>query len=176
MTQYNFIKQDLQTKSDLEWFDTLCDILKKDNSPTTFSLTQLIGEEAPNPANQERYSKLLIPFDKRFKWAWISPDLADTDVDKPLDSLSFGGTDFCLKMTDLTQRFSDFKTERNVYDGGTQIFFYPVAEEYEFSAIEFRTDTDVEDINDFLALEFHTVTFQFGNKIFLTRAGFYMTR
>lgn len=79
-------------------------------------------------------------------------------------------------MTDIIQRFSDYKTQRNIYDGGTQIFFYPISEQFEFSALSFRIEKEPEDIGDVNSLIFHHVAFQFGHSVILARDGYHMQR
>ncbi len=92
---------DLESLSDIDWFDKMCSILTKHKCPTTNQLTQIIGIEDSRFSKEKRGSKFLVPFDSRFKTACINPDISDDDVDKPLDYLSFGGTDFNLKMSDI---------------------------------------------------------------------------
>lgn len=176
MTQSAILRNELETKSDLEWFDTLCDLLKRDKHPTTQYLTELVGIEKPNPNNEIRGSKFLTPFDKRFVWACINPNLTITDKDKPIDYFAAGGKDFSLAMSDLVKRFSEYRIQRNTYDGGTQIFFYPIPKEYEFSALSFDIDKEPEEIENIMSLIFHSVHFKFGDNMLLGRDGYHMRR
>lgn len=176
MLQLATLRNDLESKSDLEWFDTFCELLKRDNHPTSRQLTQLIGNEKPNPNNEIRGSKFLIPYDKRFAFACINPNLSPDDPDKPIEYFAVGGKDFSLKMADLLDRFTEYRKQSNTYDGGTQIFFYPVPNEYEFSAVSFYTDKEAEKIEDASSLIFHSVTFKFGDKLLLGRDGYQMKR
>ena len=176
MTQLATLRRDLEKKDNLAWFDSICDILKRYNLPSTHQLEQFIGIEKPNPDKQIRGSKFLIPFDKRFVWACINPDLLPTDTDKPIDYFAIAGKDFSLKMSDILDRFPDYKTKRNTYDGGTQIFFYPLSNEFEFSGFSFDIQEEPEDIEDIKSLMFHSVTFKFGDKLIEARDGYSLRR
>jgi hypothetical protein len=176
MTQSETLRNDLEKKDDLAWFDSFCDLLKRDKHPSTHQLEQFIGIEKPNPDNQIRGSKFLIPFDKRFVWACINPDIPATDNDKPIDYFAIAGTDFSLKMSDILDRFPDYKTKRNTYDGGTQIFIYPLPNEFEFSGLSFDIREEPEDVEDIKSLIFHSVTFKFGDKLIEGRDGYSLRR
>jgi hypothetical protein len=170
------LRNELEAKNDLEWFDAMCDILKKVKYPTTNQLVELIGVDKPNPNNEVRGSRFLIPFDERFKWACINPNLIEFETDKPIEYLAFGGESFSLKMVDIAVRFPVYRIQRNIYDGGTQIFFHPIPSDYEFTAIDFWIRKEPEEIENINELIFHSVTFKFGEKLFLARDGYYMKR
>jgi hypothetical protein len=171
------LRKDVESKSDIEWFDIICTILKKENQITVNQITALIGTDKPNPANEVRGSRSLVPFDKRFNWASINPDLSNQENDRPIDYLSFSGSEFQLKMPDIVDRFADYKMQPNIYDGGTRIFFYPVDNEYEFSAIDFWISKELEEItNSNDDLLFNSVTFKFGNILSLGRDGYHLER
>ncbi|HMG82877.1 MAG TPA: hypothetical protein VK559_07565 [Ferruginibacter sp.] len=170
------LRKDLESKSDIEWFDTICAILKKENLLTVNQVIALIGTDKPNPNNEVRGSRALVPFDKRFTWASINPVLTNEEDDKPIDFLSFGGPDFKLKMSDIVARFANYKMQSNIYDGSTQLFFYPIASEYEFSGIDLWTDKEGEAITDINNLLFNSVTFNFGSTLFLARDGYHLKR
>jgi hypothetical protein len=172
--QFNSLE--MEAKNDLEWFDSMCEILRKENHPTTLQLIKLFGNEKPNPRNEIRGSKFLIPFDTRFTSIAINPDLVENALDEPIQFLSFTGQFFTLKMTDILTRFHDYRSQANIYDGGTQIFFYPVASIYEFSAFDFWVRTEIDEIHSDLDLIFHNITFRFGEKLLLARDGYYMKR
>jgi hypothetical protein len=129
---------DIQTKllnnSDSDWFDCFCDILKKENKPTVSFLIQVIGNENPDIKKENRGSKFLIPFDERFKTAAINPDL-DSAKDAEVEYFSIGGHGFKISIKELKKRFNLFSVESNIYDGGTQLFFYPIPEAYAFRGI-----------------------------------------
>jgi hypothetical protein len=175
MKQPTTLRNELETKNDLEWFDAMCDFLTKDNHPTTNQLTDLIGYDKPNPKGEVRGSRFLIPYDKRFTWACINPNLIEV-ADSPIEYLAFGGELFTLRMLDITKRFPVYRTQRNIYDGGTQIFFYPIPSTYEFTALDFWIRQEPEEIDNVNELIFHSVTFKFGDKLLLARDGYYMKR
>ena len=116
----------LNAQSDLEWFNSICEILKRDNRPTTKKLINILGIEKPNPDNMVRSSKFIILFDKRFDSISINPDISLFDDDKPIDFLSFYGKKFVLRSSDVVHKFPDYRVQINTYDGGSQIFFYPI--------------------------------------------------
>jgi hypothetical protein len=176
MTDISVKTDDLQTKTDLDWFDSICGLLTKDNNPTVHKWTGIIGTEEPNPHNQTRGSKFFIPFDKRFDRGAINPVIKDSDVDRRLDYLSFWGKKFNLTISDIVKRFPNYKTQINIYDGGTQIFFYPIPDNYAFTAMSFHTDKEVDEIKNPLDIIVHSVTFNFGNKVILLRDGYTMTK
>ena len=77
-------------------------------------------------------------------------------------------------MSDVISRFENFKTQINIYDGGTQIFFYPVANEYEFSVFSFWTeDENIVNVGD---LKLGAITFYFGDKLIRGQDGFSLSR
>ena len=170
------IRQKLSLQTDLEWFDSICDILRKDANPTTHTLENIIGTEKPNPKNEIRGSKFLDTFDKRFQSACINPILTAEQADQPIDYLSFWGNTFKIKIGDIAKRFNSYKTVSNIYDGGTQIFFYPLSKEFEFTAISCSTNKEKDEIPDLLNLEVNGVTFKFGEKIVQLRDGYSVTR
>jgi hypothetical protein len=176
MTEPKISTSDLESLSDLDWFDKMCSILEKSICPTTQELAQAIGTEDSGLSKENRGSKFLIPFDKRFKTACINPDITNGDVDRPIDYLSFGGTDFNLKMVDILQRFPNYKTQSNIYDGGTQIFFYPLPKQFEFAALSFHIDSELENIGDINSLNFQHLAFHFGDNVVLGRDGYHVRR
>lgn len=165
----------LESLSDIDWFDGMCSILAKHKCPTTNQLAQAIGIEDLRFSKENRGSRFIIPFDNRFKTACINPDILYNDVDQSLEYLSFGGTDFNLRMSEITHRFPAYKTQRNIYDGGAQIFYYPIPSNFEFAALSFPVDKEPEDI-DISSLIFHHVTFHFGENIVLGRDGYNVRR
>ncbi|HTB52286.1 MAG TPA: hypothetical protein VK718_05875 [Ferruginibacter sp.] len=102
--------------------------------------------------------------------------LTNEDSDKPIDFLSFCGSEFKLKMSDIVNRFANYKVQQNIYDGGTQIFFYPIPDEYEFSGIEFWIEKELETITDINNLVFYRIAFNFGSTLFLGRDGYHLKR
>ncbi|MCX2682069.1 hypothetical protein OOZ15_19120 [Galbibacter sp. EGI 63066] len=176
MTDIQQIRKKLASLTDLEWFDTICDILKKENNPTTHRLTDIIGTEKPNPNNEIRGSKFLDTYDKRFKGACINPSLSIDDPDHPIDYLGFWGDTFKITIGDISARFKDYKTQINTYDGGTQIFFYPVPKDFEFTAIDCWTNKNEDEIDNLADLQVGGVTFRFGDNLVQGRDGFGMRR
>jgi len=175
MTDISEIRQNLFTKSDLDWFDSICGILKKENNPTVSLMINIIGEAEPNPNNQIRGSKFLIPFDERFVFACVNPDIDITENDANLQYLSVGGNNFKLNIGDIKVRFGHLLVQSNIYDGGTQMFFHPVPDIYEFSAISFDLREEKEDIGNIDDLIVHSVSFHFRKNLIKLRDGYSMT-
>jgi hypothetical protein len=159
---------------DLDWFDSICELLTRDKSPSVHKWEEIIGTEKPNPNNEIRGSKFLIPFDKRFEGSAINPAIKHSETDKPLEHLSFWGQKFNLKIEDVAQRFPNYRTQTNIYDGGTQIFFYPVPSKYAFTALSFHTPKEIEEIKKPLDVIVNSLTFMFRNKLVLLRDGYTM--
>ena len=176
MTDINQIKEKLCSITDLEWFDSICDILRKENNLETHRLTSIIGAEKPNPNKEIRGSKFLDTYDKRFKGAYINPNIAIEDTDQPLDYLEFWGNSFKLKIGDIAERFANYRTVINTYDGGTQIFFYPISTEFEFTAIDCWTEKEENEIEYLADFEVNNLAFRFGDKLVQGQDGYGMRR
>jgi hypothetical protein len=168
---------DMNSLSDIEWFDAMCNLLRRDNKPTVQKLLPVLGPEKPNPHHEIRGGVIRMPYDTRFDGAVITPDPTSSETDQPINSLFFWGQNFRLRMTDLVHRFKKYETAFNSYDGGTQIFFYLIPNEYEFSALDFWTDKEEKkELRDVNVITFHSVTFQFGEKLLYGRTGYFMKR
>ncbi|WP_158995936.1 hypothetical protein [Mucilaginibacter sp. L196] len=169
------IQQKLLLSSDLEWFDYMCDLLKKENGLTVSFLERIIGIENPQYPIENRGSKFLIPFDKRFKSSAINPDIDINKKDAKIEYISFGGPSFNLMIEDVKRRFDNLLITSNVYDGGTQLFFYPIPSCYEFSAISFDLREEIKDIKNVNDTTVHSVEFQFGKNLIKLRDGYTLT-
>ncbi len=176
MIDISLIRQKLISQTDLNWFESICDMLKKEASPTTRQLEAIVGTEKPNSMNVIRGSKFLDTYDKRFSGACINPNLKGDEPDQPLDYLGFWGDTFRIKISAIQERFKNYKTVTNTYDGGTQIFFYPVSSEFEFTAIDCWTDKEENEITNLLDLEVNGLTFKFGDNLVQGRDGYSMRR
>jgi hypothetical protein len=167
----------LSQKQGIEWFDAICDVLKRSNRPTVHSMRKLLGTLAP----ENRYDQTwrdIVPFDRRFGDVGIRPGLPEDGPDAPLDGLSFA-RGFSLRVGDIARRFADYTCTFNAYDDGTQISFYPVPPDYEFTAVDVWTSRDdlpwlakkaaVDVVVD-------NVRFGFGDVRFRLRDGFHMRR
>lgn len=170
------IRNRLISLTDTEWFDGICEILKRDNSPTTKLLIGISGREKPIHDYKTQGSMFLEPYDKRFRNICINPLLTPDDQDKPLDYLSFWGDSFRIKPASIHSRFRNYRMKINTYDGGTQLFFYPVPSEFEFTAIDCWTEKEEREISDIAEIELKSVTFMFGERLSLGRDGFHMNR
>jgi hypothetical protein len=168
------IQKKLLSSSNLDWFDNVCDLLKKENYLTVSVLEKIIGDEDKRYTIENRGSKFLTPFDKRFKTFAINPDINTTEIDAKIEYFSIGGTDFNLMIKDIRKRFDKFMIESNIYDGGTQLFFYPIPEYYEFSAISFYIREEKESIKNVEDLVVHSVSFHFLRNPVKLRDGYSM--
>lgn len=174
MDSSEILIEKLIAQSDLEWFHSICEILKRDNNPTVKKLIKIIGIEKPNPDGNFRGSKFLLPFDERFDSISINPDISLFDNDERIDFLSFYGKKFALKGIDVVRVFPDYRVQTNAYDGGSQIFFYPIPTRFEFTALSF--DVMEENVKIIPQLYFHYIKFHFGNTFNQGREGFSMKR
>lgn len=101
------------------------------------------------------------PFDHRFAYISINPDVERPDPDLALEFLSLGGPPFRLKMSDMLVRFPTYRVKTNIYDGGYQMFHFPVADRFEFSAVSFSTREEEIPAIDQLVVD--NITFHFGD-------------
>jgi hypothetical protein len=149
-------------------------IWKKENNPTVALFTSIIGVENTKIARHQRGSKFLIPFDQRFKSSCINPDIDSADSNVRLEFLSFTGGVFSLRISDVKARFAHVLIQPNLYDGGTQLFFHPVPEFYEFSAISFWVEEEIENIKNIDDVIVNSVSFDFGEQLIKLRDGYSM--
>jgi hypothetical protein len=163
----------LQSKSDLDWFDEMCYLLKRENVVTVALLTDIIGKEDTKYSKENRGSKFLIPFDKRFNIACINPDI-DSDKDVDIEYLSVGGKDFNLKIKEVKERFGEPHVLSNVYDGGTQLFFHPISESYKFTALSCDIIEEKENIINVDDIVVNSISFHFRQNLIKHRAGYSM--
>jgi len=163
------------SNSYIDWFDVICTLLRKNNHPTTRKLEHLIGTLDEKISSELRGSKFLIPSDTRFSWACINPDIDSQENDKPINYFAISSKELAITMNDLIKRFSEFRITRNVYDGGSQIFFYPIDEKFEFRGLAFLSEKEPEHI-DLDKLRFQTISFIFGETIFQARDGYHLRR
>ncbi len=170
------LRNELESKNNFEWFNSMCELLKKKEFPNVRQFIDIIGREDQEIKRENRGSKFLIPYDKRFNWACINPDLEDIGDSIPIEGLAFGGEHFEIKMPDLLHKFPEYKITGNTYDGGSQIFLFPIPVEYEFSAISLSTEKEPEEIENINELIFNSVSFKFGEKLVQGRDGFSLIR
>ena len=169
------LKTHLRSLNNLDWFDAVCELLKKKNQPNTRQLESLIGEENRDINRDVRGSKFLIPYDSRFRMACVNPDLLPAEADAPLEYFSIGGEDFRIEMPEVIQRFGQYRITANIYDGGSQVLFYPVPDEFAFAAIACNIfSKGPEEIGDISALYFQQVNFLFGDQLVKLRDGYHM--
>ena len=160
--------------SDLAWFDAICGVLTRANKPTFHSVRQLLGTPSPTPPRHARNFFPIAPFGNRFEGIANSPDIDEDAPDMPIDSLTVWGPRFSLLVADVVARFPRYKKYFNAYDDGTDIFFHPVPDEYEFTAVKLWTE--LEDVWNPTRLTVHSVNFGFGDTLFRARDGYHMRR
>ena len=127
-----------------------------------------------DPPRHHRGSLFLKPFDSRLSNVAINPDTQDTNGHLSLDFVSFRGPSFSLRVSYMLKRFPEYRLKLNLYDGGYQIFHYPVADRFEFSAVSFNTRD--EEIPDLEKLTVDNVSFHFGDILVEGRDRFMMKR
>jgi len=179
MEEITNLRKKLESEDDLHWFDSICELLKTNQKPTTYSIARILGLEFSNLNNQIRGSMIIEPFDKRFDRISLNPILMDNDDDRQIEFLgfnSFTGRRFQLNASDIIERFSNYRTCINTYDGGTQVFFYPVSSDFEFTALDFWTEKELDEIENISRLTFNGVAFRFGNRLGVGRDGYSLHR
>lgn len=159
-------------KSDSDWFNLMCEIFEKKHRPILNEVLQLLGTRKSNPNDEIRGSNFINPNDKRFDTIFISPIHTKTDNNLLIENIGFSGSKFSLPFKAITEKFKDYKTSYNTYDGGTQFFFYPVSEIYEFAALDFWTKKEMFEIKDYANLSFDNVIFRFGNSVTYGKDGY----
>lgn len=160
--------------SDLDWFNTFCALLARDKRPTLGSVCRLLGKPRQDPPRERRGSLFLEPFDKRFSHVSINPDVDLNKSELPLEHIGLAGPSFSLRLADVFQRFPQHRLKLNTYDGGYQVFFHPVPEHYEFTAMGvFTHDEDIVDPRELIV---NNVRFYFGDNLTEYRDGFAMKR
>ena len=127
-----------------------------------------------DPPRHRRGSLFLKPFDSRLQYAAIDPDAEDAYNDLPLEFVGMGGPSFSLRVSDVIKRFPQYRLKPNLYDGGYQIFHYPVADRFEFSAVSFNTRE--EEVPHVEKLTVDNVSFHFGDNLVEGRDRFMMKR
>nr|WP_042272246.1 hypothetical protein [Nonlabens ulvanivorans] len=81
-----------------EWLDSISELLSNENTQSTRTISNLVGIENPKYKRAERISKFLIPRNKNLN----------------------------LKLEYLTDLFPKVELRDTTYDGGIQLFFYPM--------------------------------------------------
>jgi hypothetical protein len=160
--------------SDLEWFTTFCGLLTRVKKPTLGYALQLLGTPKEDPPRERRGSLFLAPFDRRFAYVSVNPDVAGNPPDLPLEHVGVSGPQFSLRIADILRDFPEHRLKYNTWDGGNQIYFYPVPKEYEFTALDSHIDLD--DVPDPRELMVNNISFHFGDRLVEYRDGFAMRR
>lgn len=155
------LKKELEEKSNIDWFDHVCNLLKKEANPTVFKMMKIFGNEKPNPNNEIRGSKFLVPYDNRFGIGFIGPDLQEGDNDRALSYLGFTGHSFQVCFKDIAKRFGYGAPISDIYGGGTYYVFNWIPDFYVFNSICFWTKLEISEINDKYDLIFDNITFTF---------------
>jgi hypothetical protein len=159
----------------IDWLDEMCNLLEKTNNPTTRKLERIIGAIDQTVSRDRRGSKFLIPYDNQFSFASINPDLKDDEEDRSLEHFAITSKDSILLMSDLTKRFPEFRVTRNVYDGGSQILFYPIDPKFEFRGLAFLNEKEPEQI-EVSNLYSRSIAFLFGETLYQFRDGYHLRR
>lgn len=157
-----------------EWLHEISEFLTEGNSQSTKSVTEFLGTENKRHKRNERGSKFLIPKNQNLSYVAINPDLERSDSDKPVTFLGFFGEKLNLKLHDLIELFPEFEVMNNIYDGGIQIFFHPVDNRFDFTAVACQVFTEYKTINELTNLKIDRVSFMFKSTKRKTRAGYTM--
>ena len=165
---------EINKESSRKWLESICALLKDKNSNSTKSISDLFGFENKTIERDKRGSKFLIPFNKNLKYIAVNPDLTEFEEDKPLTYLSFSGENLKLNIKDLIEYFPNIEIVQNDYDGGIQLFFNPVNDQYDFKAVSCELLVNCRTIAELKDLEINHIAFLFNAQKIKTRAGYTM--
>lgn len=166
--------KEINVSNSKEWLNLVCDLLRENKSISTQTVSKLLGVENTEIKKENRTSKFLIPFNKNLKYIAINPDLEPFEMDCPITYLSFCGKNIQLKLTDLISLFPNFKLVENTYDGGFQIFFHPIKNDFDFKAISCQLFENKIDITKLDEIIINNISFLFKPNKIKTRAGYTM--
>ncbi|KJD31471.1 hypothetical protein PW52_16680 [Tamlana sedimentorum] len=165
----------LNNTTSKEWLNLITEFLSNGNSQSTKAISKSLGSENKKYNRNERGSKFLIPKNKNLNYVAINPDLEDTEIDKPVTFLAFNGEKLSLKLNYLTELFPNVELVENTYDGGIQLFFNPVDNRYDFTAVACQIFTDYKTLDELTDLNINGISFMFQPNKLKTRAGYTMT-
>ncbi|GAK95241.1 hypothetical protein JCM19298_1570 [Nonlabens ulvanivorans] len=155
-----------------EWLDSISELLSNGNTQSTRTISNLFGIENPKYKRAQRTSKFLIPRNKNLNYIAINPDLEDNETDKPISYIAFSGKNLNLKLEYLTDLFPNVELRDNTYDGGIQLFFYPVDNKFDFTTVSCLIFTDHKKLDDLTDLNINGISFMFEPLKLKTKAGF----
>ena len=177
---YNLRKTVTETKNinnttSKEWLILITEFLSNRNSKSTKTISELLGSENKKYKRNERGSKFLIPKNTNLNYVAINPDLENTETDKPVTFLAFSGEKLNLKLNYLTELFPNVELVENTYDGGIQLFFNPVDNRFDFTAVACEIFTDYKTLDELTDVNINGISFMFKPNKLKTRAGYTMT-
>lgn len=158
-----------------EWLDLVSNILSNRNSKSTKTISDLFGEENPKYKRTNRGSKILIPKNNNLSYIAINPDLEEYEADKPVSFLAFSGEKLNLILKNLIEFFPNVELIENTYDGGIQLFFNPVDNRFDFTAVSCQIFTDYKTLDELYDININSISFLFLPNKLKTRAGYTMT-
>ena len=158
-----------------EWLISISELLSNGNSQSTKTISDLFGNENPKYKRAERTSKFLIPKNENLNYIAINPDLENNEPDKPITYIAFSGKNLNLKLEYLTELFPNVELIENTYDGGIQLFFNPVDNRFDFTAVSCQIFTEYKKLDELTDLEINGISFLFQPNKIKTRAGYTMT-
>ncbi|MBB3125303.1 hypothetical protein FHS04_002847 [Mesoflavibacter sabulilitoris] len=158
-----------------EWLYLITEFLSNGNSKSTRAISDFLGSENKKYKKNERGSKFLIPKNTNLNYIAVNPDLEETETDKPVTYLAFSGEKLNLKLNYLTELFPNVELIENTYDGGIQLFFNPVDNRFDFTAVACQIFTDYKSLDELTDLSINGISFMFKPNKIKTRAGYIMT-
>lgn len=167
--------ENLNKTTSKEWLNLITEFLSNGNCQSTKAISELLGSKNKKYKRNERGSKFLIPKNTNLNYVAINPDLDDTEKDKPITFLAFSGEKLNLKLNYLTELFPNVELVENTYDGGIQLFFNPVNNRFDFTAVACQIFTDYKTLDELTDLNINGITFMFKPNKLKTRVGYTMT-
>ena len=159
-----------------EWLNLMCELLSTKAFQSTRKISELLGIEDTRYKRDERGSMLLIPKNLNLSSIAINPDLKDDEPDKPITYLSFTGKSLNLGVNHLKKKFPNFELVNNTYDGGFQVFFHPVDNNYNFSAVACQVFEKINSSNDLKNISIQEIEFLFNSTKTKKRFGYTMEK
>lgn len=166
--------KNLNNTTSKEWLNLITEFLSNNNSQSTKAVTESLGTENSKFKRGERGSKFLIPKNSNFDYVAINPDLEENDTDKPVSFLEFGGEKLNLKLEYLIELFPNVELVENTYDGGVQLFFYPVDRKFDFTAASCSVLMDCRGLDELRDVSINEISFMYKTRKVKTRLGFSM--
>jgi hypothetical protein len=159
---------ELSALPDAEWVMAMRALLAA-KRPTVAEAIGLIGTRTEETGG----ATFLRPQDKRFSTAHIVGRAAGDEAAVAVRSLSFFGTAFAVRPSELARRLPLFESRWNTWDGGKFFFFHPLLPNAgQLSGVQLHTTDDEYSKSAEMESVCHRVEFEFGSILRRYRDGY----